>query len=72
LGLRSFWPRLFLATLVGHLVFGGLLGWLAERWARDRGTPLELALLRRAEPATLRTRDEDPGQSAGRGTRAFL
>lgn len=37
-GIHGFWPGLFLATLVAHVVYGVILGVLAERWVRDRGT----------------------------------
>lgn len=41
-GIYGFWPGLFIASLIAHVVFGIILGWLAQRWVRDRGTILSL------------------------------
>lgn len=37
-GIHGFWPKLFIVSLVAHVVFGAILGLLAARWVRDRGT----------------------------------
>ncbi len=41
-GIFGFWPRLFIASLLAHIAFGGILGVLAYRWVRDRGTIFSL------------------------------
>lgn len=41
-GIFGFWPRLFIASFMAHVVFGMILGVLAERWVRDRGTIVSL------------------------------
>lgn len=41
-GIYGFWPRLFIASLLAHVVFGAILGVLAQRWVRDRGTIFSL------------------------------
>lgn len=49
-GIYGFWPRLFVASLVAHVVFGIVLGLLAQRWVRDRGSIF--SLLTAVEPQT--------------------
>jgi len=41
-GIFGFWPKLFIASFIAHIVFGAILGVLAERWVRHRGTIFSL------------------------------
>lgn len=41
-GIYGAWPGLFLASLAVHIVFGIVLGVLAQRWIRDPGTIFSL------------------------------
>jgi len=41
-GIFGFWPKLFIVSLTAHIVFGAILGALAYRWVRDRGTIFSL------------------------------
>ncbi len=41
-GIYGFWPWLFIVSFIAHVVFGVILGVLAERWVHDRGTILAL------------------------------
>jgi len=41
-GIYGFWPGLFVASFIAHVVFGVILGVLAERWVRDKGTIVAL------------------------------
>lgn len=47
-GIHGFWPRLFIASLVAHVVYGVILGVLTARWVRDRG--MIFSLLREPAP----------------------
>src|SRR5260370_4208744 len=38
-GRFGFWPRLFLVSLVAHIVLGTILGVLAQAWVRDGVVP---------------------------------
>lgn len=49
-GIHGFWPALFIASFVAHVVYGVILGVLAQRWVRDRGT-IASVLTRPAPPA---------------------
>lgn len=46
-GVRGFWPELFLVSLLAHVVFGAVLGWIAERKITHRGS-----ILRTLSPPT--------------------
>lgn len=46
-GVRGFWPALFLASLLAHVVFGAVLGWIAERKITHHGS-----ILRALSPPT--------------------
>lgn len=41
-GIFGFWPRLFVASLIAHIVYGVILGVLAYRWVREPGTIFSL------------------------------
>lgn len=41
-GIYGFWPWLFIVSFIAHVVFGVILGVLAERWVQDKGTLLAL------------------------------
>ena len=41
-GIYGAWPGLFIASLLVHIVSGVVLGLLAYRWVRDRGTIFSL------------------------------
>lgn len=41
-GLYGAWPGLFIASLLVHIALGVVLGLLAQRWVRDRGTIFSL------------------------------
>lgn len=47
-GIHGFWPRLLIASLVAHVVYGVILGVLAQRWVRYQGTIF--SLLRESAP----------------------
>ncbi|MEX0802526.1 MAG: hypothetical protein WD688_04315 [Candidatus Binatia bacterium] len=53
-GIHGFWPSLFIASLIAHVVFGVILGLLAQRWVRDRGTMF--SLLTERSPSAVRRR----------------
>lgn len=49
-GIYGAWPGLFIASLLVHLVFGAIVGLLAQRYIRDKGTIF--SLLQEAPPST--------------------
>jgi len=55
-GIYGFWPGLFVASFIAHVVFGVILGVLAERWVRDKGTIVALLKHDVSLPQTFRHR----------------
>lgn len=50
-GMFGFWPRLFVASLLAHIVFGSILGLLAARWVHYRGSIFHVLREPRGTPA---------------------